>query len=276
MTEAAATRWHSRFWADHTTEAIAGMDRAHLIAVLPVAATEQHGPHLPLSTDTTIVDGIVRAAIPKLPEALPVLFLPTAQVGKSNEHARYPGTLTLSLRTLVAYWSDLAASVVRSGVRRLVFFNSHGGQMNAMDIVARDLRERHGILVVAANWYALGLPPGLFSEHELRHGIHGGDLETSLMMALAPADVRAGRCERFGSLTETLERENRYLSITPRGKIGWQTQDLNPRGACGDATLSSAAKGRAVLDFVSDRFVELLQEIDAFDLSRLGHDPAWT
>lgn len=276
MTEPAPTSWHSRFWADHTTAAIAGMDRADLIAVLPVAATEQHGPHLPLSTDTTIVDGIVRAAIPKLPDALPVLFLPTAQVGKSNEHARYPGTLTLSLTTLVAYWSDLAASVVRSGVRKLVFFNSHGGQMNAMDIVARDLRERHGILVVAASWYALGLPPGLFSEHELRHGIHGGDVETSLMMALAPDDVRAERRERFGSLTETLERENRYLSITPRGKIGWQTQDLNPRGACGDATLASAAKGHAVLDFVSERLVELLHEVDAFDLARLGQSPAWT
>jgi creatinine amidohydrolase len=276
MTEPTPTRWHSRFWADQTTEAIAGMDRARLVAVLPVAATEQHGPHLPLSTDTTIVDGIVRAAIPKLPDALPVLFLPTAQVGKSNEHARYPGTLTLSLTTLLAYWSDLAASVVRSGVRKLVFFNSHGGQMNAMDIMARDLRERHGILVVAANWYALGLPPGLFSEPELRHGIHGGDVETSLMMALAPADVRAEWCERFGSLTETLERENRYLSITPRGKIGWQMQDLNPRGACGDATLASAARGRAVLDFVSDRFVELLREVDAFDLARLGQSPAWT
>jgi creatinine amidohydrolase len=272
--------FHSRYWADHTTESIAAMDRDRLIAVLPVAATEQHGPHLPLSTDTAIVDGVVRATVPKLQRgadaALPVLFLPTAAVGKSNEHSRYPGTLTLSITTLIAYWMDLGASVARSGVKKLVFFNSHGGQMNAMDIVARDLREKHGILVIASNWYALGLPPGMFDEHELRHGIHGGDVETSLMMALAPQDVRADKREHFRSLTETLERDNAYLSISPRGKVGWQTQDLNPRGACGDATRASADKGRAVLDHVSDRFVELLREVDAYPLERLANDPAWS
>jgi creatinine amidohydrolase len=270
---------HSRYWADHTSEALSGLDRARLVAVLPVAAIEQHGPHLPMSTDTAIVDGIVRAAIPKLParfDALPVLFLPTAQVGKSNEHARYPGTLTLSVNTLLAYWGDLAASVARAGVRKLVFFNSHGGQMNAMDIAARDLREKHGMLVIAANWYTLGLPEAMFSAHELAHGIHGGDVETSLMMALAPADVREDRRRNFGSLTEVLERENRYLSITPRGKVGWQTQDLNPLGACGDATRATAEKGRAVLEFVSSRFVELLAEVHAYDLARLENPPAWT
>ncbi|NLZ40291.1 MAG: creatininase family protein [Comamonadaceae bacterium] len=265
----------SRYWADQTTESLAQMDRARLVAVLPLAATEQHGPHLPLSTDTTIVEGIVHAAIAKLPPALPVLFLPTAQVGKSNEHTLYPGTLTLSLATLVAYWSELAAGVVASGVRKLVFFNGHGGQMNAMDIVTRDLRERHGILVVASSWYTLGLPPGLVGEHELAHGIHGGELETSLMMALAPHRVRLERRQNFGSLTETLARENRYLSITPRAKIGWQAQDLNPLGACGDAASATAETGQAVLDFVSSRFVELLAEVDAYPLARLGNAPAW-
>lgn len=265
----------SRYWADHTTESIAGMDRERLVAVLPIAATEQHGPHLPLSTDTTIVDGIVRAAIPRLPAQLPVLFLPTAQVGKSNEHALYPGTLTLSLATVVAYWKELAASVVAAGVRKFVFFNSHGGQMNAMDIVTRDLRQEHGILVVASNWMTLGLPPGIVDAHELAHGIHGGTLETSLMMALAPEHVRLERRQRFASLTETLARENRYLSITPRGKIGWQTQDLNPLGACGDAASATAEKGRSVLDFVASRFVELLQEVEAYPLARLTNAPAW-
>jgi creatinine amidohydrolase len=116
----------------------------------------------------------------------------------------------------------------------------------------------------------------MFDEHELRHGIHGGDVETSLMMALAPQDVRAERREHFRSLTETLERDNAYLSISPRGKVGWQTQDLNPRGACGDATRATADKGRAVLDHVSDRFVELLREVDAYPLERLANDPAWS
>jgi creatinine amidohydrolase len=266
---------HSRFWSDHTSERIAELATEGLIAVLPVAATEQHGPHLPISTDTAIIDAVVRATAPRLPADLPALFLPTCAYGKSNEHSRYAGTITLSATTLIALWMDIGASVARAGVKKLVLFNSHGGQMSVMDIVTRDLRERHGLLVVAANWYTLGLPEGMFDAHELAHGIHAGDLETSLMMALAPQDVRVDRRQDFRSLTETLERENRYLSITPRGKIGWQTQDLNPQGACGDAGKATADKGRAVIDFVSARFVELLQEVQRYDLSRLDNQPPW-
>jgi creatinine amidohydrolase len=269
------TALHSRYWSDHTSEHLSRLDRDRLIAVLPIAATEQHGPHLPISTDTAIIDGVVRATVPKLPAGLPVLFLPTVAYGKSNEHSRYPGTLTLSATTLISLWMDIGASVARSGVKKLVLFNSHGGQMSVMDIVTRDLREKHGLMVVATNWYTLGLPPGMFSDGEMKHGIHAGDLETSLMMALTPGDVRAERRQNFVSLTEHLAREYRYLSITPSGKLGWQTQDLNPDGACGDATLGSAEKGHEVLDFVSSRFVELLREVDSYDLARLENRPGW-
>jgi len=170
---------------------------------------------------------------------------------------------------------EIGASVARAGVRKFMLFNAHGGQMNAMDIVIRDLREKHGLMAVSAHWYMLGLPPGLFDEHELRHGIHAGALETSVMLALKPRDVHMDKAKAFGSLTETLAEQNRFLSITPTGKLGWQTQDLNPEGACGDATQASADKGRAVVDHVSDRFVELLTEVHRFDLKRLDNPPAW-
>jgi creatinine amidohydrolase len=268
--------WHSRSWSDWTSEAFARLDRGRLIAVLPVAATEQHGPHMPMSTDHATIDGVVAATIPKLPDDLPVLFLPTLAYGKSNEHARYPGTLTLSATTLISTWMDIGASVARSGVKKLVLFNSHGGQQSVMDIVTRDLREAHGLMCVAANWYSLGLPEGLFSAREHQHGIHAGDIETSVMLALAPQTVKPERAKDFRSLTEDLALENRFLSITPSGKLGWQTQDLNPDGACGDATLATADKGRAVIDFVSSRFVELLHEVHAFDLQRLDNEPGWT
>lgn len=269
------TPLHSHYWSDHTSEAFSRMPREKLIAVLPVGAVEQHGPHMPMSTDHATVDAMVAATIPKLGPGLPVLFLPTASYGKSNEHSRYPGTLTLSARTLLALWMDIGDSIARSGVRKFVLFNSHGGQMSVMDIVARDLRERHGMMAVAANWYTLGLPPGMFDEREMKHGIHAGDLETSIMLHVAPNDVRMERAMNFGSLTETLGQENRFLSIAPSGKLGWQIQDLNPEGACGDATRATAEKGHAVVDYVSDRFVELLSEIDRFDLQRLGNEPAW-
>jgi creatinine amidohydrolase len=267
--------WHSRYWSDYTSEALSQLPRERLIAVLPVGAVEQHGPHMPISTDHATIDGIVGATVARLPGALPVLFLPTASYGKSNEHALYPGTITLSATTLINLWMDIGASVARSGVRKFVLFNSHGGQTSAMDIVVRDLREQHGLMAVAANWYTLGFPEGMFSEHELKHGIHAGDLETSVMLALAPRNVQMQRAKNFRSLTERLAEENKFLSITPSGKLGWQTQDLNPEGACGDATLATAEKGHAVIEHVSGRFIELLQEIDRFDLGRLRHAPAW-
>ncbi len=265
----------SRWWSDYTSEAFSRLDRDRLIAVLPVGATEQHGPHLPMSTDTATIDGVVAATIPKLPDSLPVLFLPTIAYGKSNEHSRYPGTLTVSAATLITLWMEIGACVAASGVRKFVMFNSHGGQMAVMDIVARDLRAQHGLVAVAANWYTLGLPQGMFDEREMKHGIHAGDLESSIMMALTPDHVRMDKARDFSSLTETMASENRFLSITPSGKLGWQTQDLNPAGAAGNAAIASADKGRAVVDHVSSRFVELLQEIDRFDLARLANKPAW-
>lgn len=265
----------SRFWSDLTSEEFSRLDRERLIAVLPVGATEQHGPHLPMSTDTATIDGMVQASLPLLPDDLPVLFLPTVAYGKSNEHSRYPGTLTVSAHTLMALWTEIGACVAKAGVRKLVLYNSHGGQMGVMDIVARDLREAHGMMVVAAHWYTLGLPEGLFTAHEDRHGIHAGDLESSVMLHLAPAHVRRDQLRNFPSMTEQLAEENRFLSITPSGRLGWQMHDINPAGAAGDASRASADKGAAVLDHVGRRFVQLLQEIDRFPLERLANVPAW-
>jgi len=268
-------RPRSRFWSDLTSEEFSRLDRSRLIAVLPVGATEQHGPHLPMSTDTATIDAMVQASLPHLPDDLPVLFLPTTAYGKSNEHSRYPGTLTVSASTLIATWMDLGACVAAAGVRKLVLYNSHGGQMSVMDIVARDLREKYGLMVVAANWYTLGLPDGMFDAHELRHGIHAGDLESSIMMHLTPDYVRPDQMQNFRSLTEGLAGENKYLSITPSGKLAWQMHDINACGAAGDASRATARKGAAVLAHVGERFVQLLQEIDRFPLERLNNQPAW-
>lgn len=265
----------TRYWADYSSAEFSKLPRSELIAVLPIAAIEQHGPHLAMSVDTDLLQAIIDATIPKLPQSLPALFLPLQAIGKSNEHTRYPGTLTFSATTLMALWSEIAACVVAAGVKKLVLFNSHGGQMNLMDVVTRDLRVKHGIMVVASNWYTLGVPPGLFTDTELKHGIHAGDMETSMMLACQPDKVDMNKARHFVSLTEQLERDYQYLSITPRGKLGWQTQDLNPAGACGDASIATAAKGGQVIDYVSDRFIELLQEVQRAPLSLLANEPEW-
>ena len=150
-----------RYWADYTAPELAAQDRERMIAILPVSAIEQHGPHLPLSVDTTIIEGIIRAVVTQLPEDLPAVFLPTQRIGKSNEHARYPGTLTLSLNTLVNLWMEIGDCVAAAGVRKLVILNSHGGQGMVGDIVARDLRVKHNMLVVATNTYSFGTPAGM-------------------------------------------------------------------------------------------------------------------
>ncbi len=266
--------YKSRFWADYTAREFAQLRCEELIAVLPVAAIEQHGPHLPVSVDTTIINGVIAAALPHIGAEIGALFLPTQQVGKSNEHARFPGTLSLSAGTLVANWMEIGACVAASGVRKLVLFNSHGGQVSVMDIVARDLRARHDMMVFACNWYGLGLPDGLISEHEMRFGIHAGELETAMMLSLTPQLVDMRLAENFVSSSEARAAQFALLGNGQAAKLGWQMQDLNPKGAAGNALAATAATGRAALDFVGRRFAALLAEIAQLPPHTLTAAPA--
>jgi len=260
----------SRFWADLTTTDFAGLDPATTVAVLPLGATEQHGPHLPLAVDQCLVDGIVREALPLLPEAQSVLVLPTQQVGYSPEHAGFPGTLTLPIEAVIATWVALGEGVARAGVRKLLLFNAHGGQASVMDIVARELRMRHGLIVYGCNWWNLPLGDavtGLFPPEEHRFGVHGGDLETSLMLALAAGQVRMGQARDFPSTSR--ERAARYaiLGNGRSAKLGWAMQDYNPQGAAGNAAAATAEKGQALLRAAARQLALLLQEIGQLPLS---------
>ncbi len=270
----------SRFWADLTTRDFARLQSGgaaeQVVAVLPVAAIEQHGPHLPVSVDATLVDGVIAASLPHLPAELPVLFLPTQAVGKSNEHIRFPGTLTLSAQTLIRVWTEIGESVARAGVRKLVLFNSHGGQVSVMDIVARELRTGCNLLVYSTNWFTLPLGAevnGRFSPQEHRFGIHAGDMETSMMLALRPQFVDMAQARDFRSTAQ--ERAERYpiLGNGSSAKLGWQMQDYNPLGAAGNATLATAEKGRAVVEAAGRQLALLLQEVAQLPLSTLVEPP---
>ena len=170
--------------------------------MLPLAATEQHGPHLPVGTDVMIAQAYLARVRELLPDGLPATFLPLQPVGISTEHIGYPGTLTLPTETALKSWMALGTSVARAGIKKLVIVTSHGGNSAAMTLVAQDLRADHGLLVVTTSWSRFGVPDGLFPEPELRHGIHGGAVETSIMLARyaqqvrkqAIADFQAGKC----------------------------------------------------------------------------------
>jgi creatinine amidohydrolase len=274
----------SRFWADHSTQdfarRMASGQAAQTLAVLPVAATEQHGPHLPLSVDTVLVDGVVGAALPHLPDALDVLFLPTQAVGLSPEHARFPGTLTLKNETIIRLWTDIGESVAAAGVKKLVLFNSHGGNVSLMDIVARDLRARLDLLVYSVSWFNLPLQGeegqdvnALFSADEHRFGIHAGDVETSMMLALDPAHVDMAQAQDFHSTSQDRAQRFAILGNGKSAKLGWQMQDYNPVGAVGNAAAATADKGRTVVAAAGRSLAQLLVEIDQLPLSTLVAAP---
>jgi len=266
----------SRFWADLATTDFAALDPAATVAVLPLGATEQHGPHLPLAVDQCLVDGIVAAALPRLPADLPVLVLPTQQVGYSPEHADFPGTLTLPIETVIATWVALGAGVARAGVRKLLLFNAHGGQVSVMDIVARELRMRHGLIVYGSSWWNLPLGEavtGLFPPDEHRFGVHGGDQETSLMLALAAEQVRMAQARDFPSSSRERAARHAILGNGRSAKLGWAMQDYNAQGAAGNAAAASADKGRAVLDAAGEQLALLLREIAALPLSTVAGRP---
>jgi creatinine amidohydrolase len=260
----------SRFWADLSTADFAGLDPAATVAVLPVGATEQHGPHLPLAVDQALVDGIVAAALPHLPAEAPVLVLPTQAVGYSPEHADFPGTLTLPVETVIATWVALGECVARAGVKKLLLFNSHGGQVSLLDIVARELRMRCGLIVYSCSWWNLPLGDavtGQFSADEHRFGVHAGAIETSLMLALRPEQVRMAQARAFGSTSRQRAQDYPILGNGRSAKLGWAMQDYNPDGAAGDAAAATADKGRAVLQAAGRQLALLLQEISRLPLS---------
>lgn len=267
----------SRFWADLSTRDFAQLNKARTIAVLPVAAIEQHGPHLPVSVDTVLVDGVVAATLAHLPDALPVLFLPTQAVGLSPEHQRFPGTLTLSAETVIRLWTEIGESVARAGIKKLVLFNSHGGQVSVMDIVARDLRARLDLLVYSVNWFNLPLGPevdSLFSADEHRFGIHAGEIETSMMLALAPNQVDMAQAKDFASSSQQRAQEFSILGNGKSAKLGWQMQDYNPAGAVGNAAAATADKGRAVVQAAGQALASLLTELDQLPPDTLVDAPA--
>lgn len=254
----------SRFWADLTTTDFAGLDPASTVAVLPLGATEQHGPHLPLAVDQCLVDGIVDRALPLLPAELRVLVLPTQQVGYSPEHAQFPGTLTLPIETVIATWVALGECVARAGVRKLLLFNAHGGQVSVTDIVARELRMRCNLVVYGCSWWNLPLGEevnGLFPPDEHRFGVHGGDMETSMMLALAAGKVRMAQARDFPSSSRERAAQYAILGNGRSAKLGWAMQDYNPQGAAGNAAAASADKGERVLAAAGTQLALLLQEI---------------
>jgi len=264
------------YWQDLTTRDFTGLDRERTVALLPVSAIEQHGPHLPLATDALIAEGLVRAAMMHVPHDL--LVLPAMPVGHSLEHVDFGGTLSIAAEPLLAAWVDVGRSVARAGVRKLVLLNTHGGNIPLVQLAALRLRQELGMLVVRANYFAFGSPPGLFAQDELRHGIHGGEMETSLMLHLCPTLVRRTELADFPGLTHEMglrSARSDAAQLGPEKPVGfaWMGQDLNEHGVCGNAARADAQRGKVLLDHLARKLAALVQELGALPLTTLRRGP---
>jgi creatinine amidohydrolase len=196
-----------------------------------------------------------------------VTFLPIQRVGISTEHIDFAGTQTLSTEAALKEWMALGEGIARAGVKKLVMVTSHGGNSAAMMLVAQDLRAYHGLLAVTTSWSRFGVPQALFPEQEVRHGIHGGAVETAIMLAKYREHVRIDAIADFRPNSIAMERKYRWLSTQRPAPFAWQTQDLNESGAVGNATLATAEKGEQLIDHGAQRFIELLDDVDKFDVS---------
>jgi creatinine amidohydrolase len=259
-----------RFWSELKSSEFAALDPHSTLAILPVAATEQHGPHLPVMTDTAIAEGMIKTVLERLSEDLRVLVLAVQTIGKSNEHLRSPGTITFSAENLIRAWFEIGEGVHRAGLRKLVIVNSHGGNTDIVGIVARELRVRLGMLVATTQWRRFGLPAGMYAPFDTNHGIHAGDIETSLMLHFRPDLVDMSKAKLFTSKAAEMEKDYKLLRPAGQHGFGWIAQDINPDGAVGDASIATAEKGRLTAEHQADAFIALLRDVARFPLSELA------
>ncbi len=258
------------YWQDMTTNAFRSLDPDITIALIPLGAIEQHGPHLPVSTDATIAEEMCTRAAKLVGKDIPLLVMPTQSVGKSTEHLQFEGTLTHTAETLLHSWMEIGDSVARSGLKKLVFFNGHGGQPQIMEICCRELRIKHNMLCVGASGWSFGAPPDSeVPEDERRWGIHAGKVETSIMLYLKPELVHMEHAKNFHGLLPQVEEEYDRLRVIGSTYMGWQAQDLHPHGCSGDATGADASIGEIYVKHITQGLAELVKEISAYPISRV-------
>ncbi|MDO5289996.1 MAG: creatininase family protein [Pseudomonadota bacterium] len=241
------------------TEIDALPDKANTVVVLPTGATEQHGPHLPCAVDSVIAAGVIGHALARLPDNVPAFAMAPVTYGKSDEHLHFPGTVTLSGPTLLATMQEIGESVYRTGFRKLLIVNGHGGQPQVMEMAARELRLRHGdyIVVPGFTWRVPHIASQFLSEQEKKLAMHAGHAETALMLALAPDTVRMDRA--VANMPTPFPSQ--MLSPDGRPACAWAARDFGPTGVIGDPRPATAEQGHAILASLADSWAQAITEL---------------
>jgi creatinine amidohydrolase len=255
---------------DDNDETLTPEERRKWIAVLPLGAYEQHGPHLPFETDALIAEGIASRLKVAVPANLPVTFLSVEPVGYSVEHMDVAGTKTLTFNEAIERWLAIAERLSGLGIHKFVMLNAHGGNSPLMTIVVTEARMRFNMLAVATSWTRFGVPDGLITPEAKAIDIHGGDIETSVMLALHPEKVDMSKAENFSSRQSEFIRGFKHLRAYGPHAFGWKMSDLSTQGVAGNAGAATAEKGERLIAHAVKGLVELLEDVDSFDMSTLS------
>ncbi len=253
------------YWADLKAPEFKDLP-PDLVAVLPLGAIEQHGPHLPVSVDRDLIDAVAAQALQRCLPEQNVLILPTLTITKSGEHDRHPGTLSLSADTLLATLRDIGASVARAGVTRLVLFNGHGGNTALLEVVARDLRIAHDMIVAVCSWFGFATYDGPSDDQTLSYDLHAGETETAAMLAVRPDRVDMDLAQDFRPAVQDWEAAFSYIGLTGQAaRPAWIIDDMNPHGVCGNALAADPVVGAQLIGSAGRDFAKFLQEFARFD-----------
>ena len=247
-------------WQTLTAPQLADFAQRDPVAVLVLGAIEQHGTHLPLATDLTIGEGLQAAMLERLARIAPslnVLCLPPIAVGASDEHASFPGTLSLPASLAIATLEAYGESLATAGIRRLVLLNSHGGNKAVMDVAGLTLRRRHGMRVVKATYTRLPPLAGAIEADELRYGLHGGLLETAMMLYLAPSLVYL---DGYQATPPAAPQGDSLVSAEGAAAFAWLAEDLSAHGVAGDASHASAELGERLVHHYANRLAAVVTE----------------
>jgi len=258
----AGSAWEDRFLPRLTSLEMKELPKENALVVLPIGAVEQHGWHLPVMTDALIGEALLTRSIALLPNDAEVWMLPPIAYGKSNEHLDFFGTFSFAPETLLAVLRDIAASVRRNGFRRLLLFNSHGGNVDLLNVAARDIRAATGMMVFYVNPHSLDAAIDVVSEREREYGIHGGDIETSMVMAIKPDWVRTPFVT--SELPEVADLE--FLTLEGSIRFAWIMSDISHSGIAGDAAAATPEKGETLLRRSAEQLAKAMAEICKFEI----------
>lgn len=247
------------FWQDLTSQEIKKMCHSQdVIAILPLSAIEQHGSHLPVSVDYDINQGLLSKFIQQCPSELTVTVLPTIPIGYSPEHKDFSGTLSLPYKLLMDVWMSILEAVIKHGVKKILLFNSHGGQSGLMKVLAQEIRSKYDVFISSVNWYRLIDISLFFDEKKIKHDIHAGVIETSLMLSLYPEKVTKEEVKDY----PLIPKDTKELSHSGNISYAWQAQDLNTDGALGMATQACQKTGHKIVEECINKLINLVREIN--------------